>query len=257
MKKFVIGMLTGAVLSVATGAAAASPEVKALLFPSKIEIHQGSTMKVLQGNNNVLNVDGSIYIPLRSFAENMGAAVSYQHAEPDSGSLPLVQIRTPSASWKSTFVEKGNMPHSPLSLRLNTVYPNESPDTEGIYAELFNTGDQILHMSEAKIEVQIQKLGGEGAPEVVWKASIPTPDQASPGEWIPGTQNNVVWGIQSPVLYWDKKDMNENPVSPGQYQLSLTDPASVSYNTAFDSNSGPQTQVIEPELSNTIMFNIQ
>ncbi len=258
MRKFAIGLMSGIILSFATGALAASSEVKTILFPSTVHIHQDNQTKELAGVGTILNYNDSIYIPLRSFAENTGSTVMYTHPDSGSDALPQVDIYAPRLTWKSIWVTKGNMPTSPLTLRLGTVNEGDASNGQavGIYAELFNTKEDTLLISKAEAEVKIERVGGEGSPELVWTGNLHSPGAASPGEWIPGSNDKMVWGIQSPILYWDKKDKDGNAVSPGQYQVSITNPVNVAYSAVFSAQEGGGNQVIQPDLSNSTMIYI-
>ncbi len=258
MRKFAIGLLSGVILSFATGAIAASSEIKAILFPSTIHIHQDNQTKGLTGSDAILNYKDSIYIPLRSFSESTGAAVLYTHPASGSDDLPKVDIYAPRTTWKSIWMAKGNMPTSPLALRLGAVNEGDASNGQaiGIYAELYNTNVDTLLISKAEAEIKIERVGGEGSPELVWTGKLHSPGAASTGEWIPGSNDNMVWGIQSPMLYWDKKDQAGNAVASGQYQVSLTNPVTVGYSAVFSSQEGEGSQVIQPDLSNTITIYI-
>ncbi len=255
MRKFTIGLMSGVILSFATGAIAASSEVKAILFPSTVQIHQDNQTKELTGNGAILNYNDSIYIPLRSFAEHTGSTVMYTPPGGDSGVLPQVDIYSPPAAWKTLWMGKGNMPTTPLTLRLGEAREADASDGKvvGIYGQLFNTGVDTLQISEAEIHIKIERVGVEG-PELVWTGKLPSPGAASSGEWIPASNDNMVWGIQSPLLYWDKKDQAGNAAASGQYQVSLTNPATVKYSAVNSSQEGEGSQVLQPDLSNTIMI---
>jgi hypothetical protein len=76
MKKYIIGFVCGTILSMST-VAFASDSIKAFLFPSKVMFHSNNYIKEIDGSD-VLNYKNRAYVPLRSFAEGMGATVNYQ-----------------------------------------------------------------------------------------------------------------------------------------------------------------------------------
>src|SRR5665647_3753567 len=92
MKKFIIGLLCGAVLSMTT-VAFATNAVKAVLFPSKVTFYTNTTIKVLDGteDNTILNYNNKAYIPLRAFTDAMGAKVNYR-APAANGGLAKIDI---------------------------------------------------------------------------------------------------------------------------------------------------------------------
>lgn len=72
LKKFVSGLLVGAIASFST-AAIASDTIQALIFPAKITIN--GVPKEIGDEYRILNVDGHVYVPIRYVAENTGAIV--------------------------------------------------------------------------------------------------------------------------------------------------------------------------------------
>lgn len=79
-RKFILGLLVGSVLAfAATGYA--SSTIQAIFFPARIDFFVNSTDgKSVDGVSDsvVLNFDNKAYVPLRLFAESMGATVDYQ-----------------------------------------------------------------------------------------------------------------------------------------------------------------------------------
>jgi hypothetical protein len=90
MKKWMIGLTCGAVFSFATGALASSG-MEAILFPSEIKFHGFEGVSEIDGRDTpVLNYQNSVYVPLRSFAETMGARVHYKG--PEGEALPQIDM---------------------------------------------------------------------------------------------------------------------------------------------------------------------
>ncbi|GIP34645.1 stalk domain-containing protein [Paenibacillus sp. J2TS4] len=83
MKKFIIGFLCGAALAMST-AVAASDSIQAYLFPSLVQIHSEEMTRTIDGTDAepIINYNNQAYIPLRAFAEAMGAKVTYEAASP-------------------------------------------------------------------------------------------------------------------------------------------------------------------------------
>lgn len=84
------GILTG-VLAAGTATAAAADYVKARLYPVQVVVNQ--EVQHLPPDS-VLNVDGSTYVPLRFFAEKLGATIGYQPGETDDRTRITVDLRT-------------------------------------------------------------------------------------------------------------------------------------------------------------------
>ncbi|NEW09426.1 hypothetical protein GK047_26135 [Paenibacillus sp. SYP-B3998] len=260
MKKFVIGITSGVLLSFATGAFASSPTVQAILFPSTINVHKEGKTSSIGSNNTILNYNNSVYIPLRSFAENMGSIVKYIPPNSATDSSSQIDIYSAPEPWRLTAKAPGNLPTSPLSLKLNKIQTDTGPSSTsiGIYAELYNTSKEIINFTKTKLEIKIERVM-EGQPhKLVWSGDISPPNVTPPGDLIPGSDVKVVWGIKSPILYWDKKDIDGNSVPPGQYQVSISQPITIEYNVgAFVSQERSESQTINPDLSNTIVLYVQ
>ncbi len=77
MRKFVLGLFIGVMLSCCT-AAFASESVQAVLFNAKIKIND--EIKELGSDYQILNYNGHAYVPIRYMAENTGANVEYDDA---------------------------------------------------------------------------------------------------------------------------------------------------------------------------------
>lgn len=77
MKRFVSGMLCGAVLMAAT-AVYAGETVQTYLYPAKFVIN--GKAKYPTGEYAALNYNGHAYVPIRFIAENMGALVKFDES---------------------------------------------------------------------------------------------------------------------------------------------------------------------------------
>lgn len=75
MKKFIIGVVVGGILSL-TSVVAASDSIQAYLFDAHFRINGQST--TVDNDYSVLNYNGSAYVPVRFFAEQLGAYVNYK-----------------------------------------------------------------------------------------------------------------------------------------------------------------------------------
>ncbi|MBP1989607.1 stalk domain-containing protein [Paenibacillus eucommiae] len=75
MKKFVIGMLIGGILTAST-ATYASDSIQAVLYSVKYIIN-GKEENPIENGYRTLNFDGHAYLPLRYISDKLGAAVLY------------------------------------------------------------------------------------------------------------------------------------------------------------------------------------
>ncbi|WP_262674929.1 hypothetical protein [Paenibacillus sp. J5C2022] len=90
LKKFIGGLFCGMAIMVLT-AAAVSEEVRARLTPVYVNFHLGGESHAISSDETkILNHNGSLYVPLRSFANEMGGSVYY--TPPTSGDRAKVDI---------------------------------------------------------------------------------------------------------------------------------------------------------------------
>ncbi|MBP1993758.1 hypothetical protein [Paenibacillus eucommiae] len=95
MKKFIIGFMCGAAIATTTTVWAAD-SIQAYLFPSKVEFRHGEmiTPVDVSGDNAVINYNNKAYIPLRTFAEAIGAKVSFKEAAASNGNKNQIILMT-------------------------------------------------------------------------------------------------------------------------------------------------------------------
>jgi hypothetical protein len=93
MRRFILGLVCGIVLSGASVAvAAASNDVKAILFPTFLHFYiDGKDSNSGNEEVSVLNYANRLYIPLRVFAQKLGSTVDYHAPEP-GGTMASVDI---------------------------------------------------------------------------------------------------------------------------------------------------------------------
>jgi hypothetical protein len=254
LKKIIIGIVSGVLLSTATGVFASSNSyVQAILFPSTITIHKEKSTTNLISNNTILNYNNSVYVPLRSFAESIGSEVRYFPANETENTLPQIAIFSVPRLWSLTFLGAGNQFGSPLFVRINTLQL-VSNNSIGIHASIHNTGKEIVLIKPFKLQVNIFE-NGQGN-QLVWSGEIASSvvDADPPsGDIIPATDSKVYWGIRSPILYWKKKDLNGNPVPSGEYKVQIS-PVTIEYDT-FEPQ-GAKTQTIEPDMHSFTVVSI-
>jgi hypothetical protein len=243
----VIGFASGVLLSLATGAMAASPTVQAILFPSTINIHKGESTVTLGSNYEVLNYNNSVYIPIRAFSENMGSAVTY--TGPKEGTLPQIDVYSTSQPWRSTYLGAGNQDGFPLFVRLT---PTPESDSVGFHTRVYSTSKELVSLKSFKLKIEITKVGEQQ--QLVWStvASYSAPDE-SMTDVIPGADSEYYWGLISPIIYWDKKDSSGKPVGTGQYKIQIK-PVTIEYVTMGQQIS--KTQKIEPDMYTTFVVDI-
>ncbi|MDQ0874344.1 hypothetical protein QFZ77_003003 [Paenibacillus sp. V4I3] len=115
MKKFISGLLVGAIASFST-VAIASDTIQALIFPAKININ-GVTHEV-SDEYRILNVDGHAYVPIRYIAENTGSIVGYDQKN-QVISLAYGQINIQDPNDKSISI--GDLVVEPIQVNLEKL----------------------------------------------------------------------------------------------------------------------------------------
>ncbi|WP_167670370.1 stalk domain-containing protein [Paenibacillus tianmuensis] len=80
-KKLLLALIAGGCISVAS-VASSSDSIRAHLFPRSIYFNNQPTNKQ-NGGFEILNYNGSVYVPIRYIAENMGGKVHYDEAKKD------------------------------------------------------------------------------------------------------------------------------------------------------------------------------
>lgn len=97
MRKIILGLIFGFILYAPMPAFAAD-SVQAYLSPSRVLFHFKNAVKEIDenGSNGVLYYKDRSYIPLRTFATNLGATVDYEAPSPANGNLNKIDIFCPS-----------------------------------------------------------------------------------------------------------------------------------------------------------------
>ncbi|UKS25250.1 copper amine oxidase N-terminal domain-containing protein [Paenibacillus sp. HWE-109] len=85
MRKYILGLSAGLLIA-SSVSVYASNEIKAYLFPVSVSVNQNEIN--YSKNYATINYEGSAYVPLRFFAEYMGAKVEY------NDSYPKINIHT-------------------------------------------------------------------------------------------------------------------------------------------------------------------
>lgn len=132
MKKvgFVAGLCAGIGLSIGT-AAFASGSIQAVLFPSKVNFLVNDTVRQMDNiENEVLNYNHKAYIPLRTFAESMGAVVEFVPASPETGGQNKINIYSSmSESALSKQDPQGYVTYGPLTIKPTNAEPKTASVT--------------------------------------------------------------------------------------------------------------------------------
>jgi hypothetical protein len=231
VKKYIIGLLCGVVLSMTTAAFAAN-SIQAILFPSKITFHVNNTSKVIDGAgvNPILNYNNKTYIPLRAFADAMGANVTYENSNAGKGSIPNIEIFS-AANYELSLkhYDAVNEMCTPLNIALEP--PSEYYE-EKTFGELslssvnlfqFNltniSKENMTLKSLDDLQFEVYKMNAQNQPEkLVYSYKLPVISG-----WIPTqTGYNV-------TISWNQRGSDGYLITAGNYLVKLKKPDSISY----------------------------
>lgn len=222
MKKFLLGLICGMALFAAT-AAAASNEVRALISNIAVAYHVGGeTVQSGEADDIALNYKGQLYVPLRKFAETLGASVYY--FKPEGGERAKVEVyaaddRDLPLADKDGYVRVGHLERTyhPYTSQKGTTY-NSNPEVTGtvrfdksipygmevVFALVNKDGNQkevsepiklrTLHNREMSL---YQRIPGDLA---TFTASLPLLDNLDDYELVPLVMDKQDWTfLQYPV----------------------------------------------------------
>jgi hypothetical protein len=230
MKKFIIGLLCGAVLSMTT-VAFATNAIQAVLFPSKVTFYTNNTIKELDGtgDNAILNYNNKAYIPLRVFTDAMGAKVTYGAPTTKGGSAKIDVFNPASSTYAMYTFEDGDGVCTPMNLSLEP--PHEYYD-EKTFGELsigkinlfqFSLSNQSLDEIVLKplddLQFEVYKMNAQNQPDkLVYSYKLPE---------IKGwTATHSGYSITIP---WNQKGSDGYQITAGNYLVKLKKPDSISY----------------------------
>lgn len=231
MKKFVAGLICGAALSMTT-VAVASDTIQAILFPSKITFEMKGNQAILDTDENpVLNYNDKTYIPLRAFAEAMGANVDFVAGSEATGGLHLIKVT--SNEYELTRYR----PEDNLSPADNTFFPltvglslpdGYRPDANSLSLEnttnltfsvMNRSNDNLIMDSATNLSIEVYTAKEDGAnSELVYRYTLPPVPSPIP--------SRSSYSLRVP---WSNVDANGKKIEPGLYTIRLVTPEKLQY----------------------------
>ncbi|MFD0587898.1 hypothetical protein ACFQZE_07770 [Paenibacillus sp. GCM10027627] len=128
MKKFALGLVCGIAIILIT-AAAVPGEIKAKLTPVFVKFHLGGKESSISSDGtSILNYKGQLYVPLRSFASEMGASVHY--TAPSNGDKAQVDVYYADDRDFTVKDEQGNVRVGHLDVKF--AYTQDVPTIRGM-----------------------------------------------------------------------------------------------------------------------------
>jgi hypothetical protein len=229
MKKFMIGIVCGVFLSFSS-VVAASEAIQAILFPSKVIFHVNNSEKQLDGakDDPILSYNNKAYIPLRTFAEAMGATVAYESASVRADGKHKIDI-TPSMNWTLLRAPEpiGMCRGFPMTITVNHVenegapsgvVPIDKPST--FHVQLFNYTEGNMVMKPVNLDFEVYTMdpatGGMGT--LVYSRPLPALTGLVPSQL----------GYEASIT-WDQKGLDGKQLPPAKYMIQVKRPSELSY----------------------------
>ncbi|MGK9250230.1 stalk domain-containing protein [Paenibacillus humicus] len=238
MKKFVMGLFCGAVLSMST-VAFASDSIQAILFPSKITFQVKGNQAVLDtSENSVLNYNDKTYIPLRAFAEAMGANVDFVAESEATNHLNLITISGNEYKLIQYGPDDNITPadNTFFPLTLGIQLPNEYrqnsnqlsiENTNNYTFSIVNrTNDNLNVDPETNLSIEVYTAPNDVEDQLVYRYVIP--QIPSP---IPSRSSYVF------TIPWNQIDSNGKRIEPGRYIVKFSKPENIKYKVEGDSDT--------------------
>jgi len=257
MKKFIIGLLCGAVLSMTT-VAFATNAVKAVLFPSKVTFYTNTTIKVLDGteDNTILNYNNKAYIPLRAFTDAMGAKVNYRAPAANGGLAKIDIFNAASNAYTINTFEIGNGVCTPMNLSLEPPHEYYNEKTFGElslgkvnlfqFALTNESQDEIVLKPLEDLQFEVYKMNDQNqADKLVYSYKMP-----KLAGW---TATHSGYYLTIP---WNQKGSDGYLITAGNYLVKLKKPDTIPY-TIKGSDDPKSTNAAQGMACNTNRFGVQ
>jgi hypothetical protein len=230
VKKFIIGLLCGAVLSMTT-VAVATNAIQAVLFPSKVTFYTNNMIKELDGtgDNTILNYNNKAYIPLRSFADAMGAKVTYGAPSTNGGSAKIDVFNVANSTYSIYTFEEGNGMCTPINLSLEPPHEYYDEKTFGELSlgkiNLFqfalsneSTNEIVLNPLD-DLQFEVYKMNAQNLPvKLVYSYKLPTITG-----WTAYKSGYLI------TIPWNQKGSDGYQITAGNYLVKLKKPDSINY----------------------------
>lgn len=218
VKKWIIGVVSGVALMVATAAVLpsnASNAIYGVLFPSTVTIHKGSESKVIDGTggeNGILNYNNKAYIPLRTFAEAMDSRVDYQPPADytEVHKIDIFQGVAP-INWS---LQRSDLSPLPRCNDPFIIVPVYSQDKYNFRIIVHNQMEEDIDVDSIDLTLQVKDKAGT----VVYSRSLPPLKGVYPSKF----------GYEATVS-WDHTGNDGNQISPGDYLVFVDRPNVVNY----------------------------
>ncbi len=226
MKRFVAGMLCTA-LALSSAVALSSTAIQAILFPSKVTIYNGNEVSTIESTEGteIINYKSKAYVPLRSFAEAMGAVVNYEEASEATNYLHKIDIyQAQPIQWA---LEKINYNiQQPIGYPI-TITPEIRAEDEAsaeFIVKINNYLEEDIRVSPINLVLEVyaedptSEKGSFKQGPLVYSKSITAFEGLIPSKY----------GYEV-SLKWDKTTLDGESIAPGWHFVYLHRPEEVTY----------------------------
>lgn len=205
-------------------AAVPSNAIYGVLFPSQVTFHNGNEVVSFDGSggNEIVNVNNKAYIPLRAFAEAMGATVGY--APPNEHTdLHKIDIHRGIApiQWTLESTDQA-FPKEPVCRPRNHFFVKPSPIRNSDNSvDLYNHQFKVHNLMPDDITINPIELTFEVVDSnfnVIYSRPLPPLSGVIPSEFG-----------YSATASWDHTDLDGKEVPSGQYFIRLKRPSKITY----------------------------
>ncbi|WP_010279831.1 hypothetical protein [Paenibacillus senegalensis] len=220
MKKWILGFICGVMLIVLT-AASPSNAIYGVLFPSEVTFYDGDTARSFDtaGGYQILNYNNKAYIPLRAFAEEMGATVNYEQPGQDGiHKIDIYQGKAP-ITWEPLRQGVDPFCQNTETIFISPSYEEWINDNENLNlgVSITNNLDEDIMVSSIDLIFQVRPRDSR---EVIYSRTLPSFSGIIPSNFS-----------YEAKFAWDLIGNDGKRVAPGDYYFELVRPKHVQYET--------------------------
>lgn len=231
MKKIIVGMFCGLLLSIPM-ISFADNYIQAILFPSKVSFHSTDGVLDIENTkeNEILNYNNKTYIPLRVFAEAMGANVAFESASAHGDGLNKIDVaQSPTINWSLKRATKPSEVCTDIPFMSTVTYnpgddgsvgvvPIEKQSTFQVHLTNYMQENIIMDPIDITFEIYTMDRKTEGIGTLVYTRPLPTIEGLLPSKF----------GYDATIT-WDQKGRDGKVMTPGYYFVKIKRPFEISY----------------------------
>jgi hypothetical protein len=205
---------------------------QARVWNYEIHSHINHIVKEIDGTgeNAILNYNDKAYIPLRAFAEAMGAGVTYEGPTSTSQGMHKIEILSTFGELPLIHYDSVNEMCSPINIGLEPPDEYHNDETFGeltiakknyFHFGFTNVSKDDISLEPVELAFEVYKVNTVNEREqldLVYSYKLPTMSGLFP--------THSGYGLSIP---WNQKGLDGALISPGEYRVQLQIPDPVSY----------------------------